>query len=194
MMSICSLAFFNGDPCVVDVTGWHRHRHHAGPRWGLRHDERRVATSTWPPPGTQTWPPVGTFSWPRTLPQGARRGRDRARGVARRRVRPCCAHRVVTMRGLHNQASATTIPMAHISRRGTPAETVGDLPAVGTKAPGFTLASTLENTTVQIVAVLGTGLVDSRQPVITADDLGVTRGDGIFDATRVLTDADGHSC
>ena len=29
--------------------------------------------------------------------------------------------------------------MAHISRRGTPAETVGDLPAVGTKAPGFTL-------------------------------------------------------
>ena len=45
----------------------------------------------------------------------------------------------------------------------------------------------------QIVAVLGTGLVDPRQPVITADDLGLTRGDGIFDATRVLTDADGHS-
>jgi len=43
------------------------------------------------------------------------------------------------MRGLHNQASATTIPMAHISRRGTPTETFGDLPAVGTKAPGFTL-------------------------------------------------------
>jgi len=30
--------------------------------------------------------------------------------------------------------------MAHISRRGTPTQTVGDLPAVGTKAPGFTLA------------------------------------------------------
>jgi thioredoxin-dependent peroxiredoxin len=29
--------------------------------------------------------------------------------------------------------------MAHITRRGTPTETVGDLPAVGTKAPGFTL-------------------------------------------------------
>jgi len=29
--------------------------------------------------------------------------------------------------------------MAHISRRGTPTETVRDLPAVGTKAPGFTL-------------------------------------------------------
>ena len=33
-MSIRSLAFFNGDPCVVDVTGWHRHRHHAGPPTG----------------------------------------------------------------------------------------------------------------------------------------------------------------
>ena len=30
--------------------------------------------------------------------------------------------------------------MAHITRRGTPTETVGDLPAIGTKAPGFTLA------------------------------------------------------
>lgn len=45
----------------------------------------------------------------------------------------------------------------------------------------------------QIVAVLGTGVVDHRQPVITADDLGLTRGDGIFDATRVITDPDGHS-
>ena len=47
--------------------------------------------------------------------------------------------------------------------------------------------------TVQIVAVLGTGVVGTQQPVITADDLGLTRGDGIFDATRVLTDADGRS-
>jgi 4-amino-4-deoxychorismate lyase len=45
----------------------------------------------------------------------------------------------------------------------------------------------------QIVAVLGTGVVDPRQPVITADDLGLTRGDGIFDATRVITGPDGHS-
>jgi len=45
----------------------------------------------------------------------------------------------------------------------------------------------------QIVAVLGTGVIDPRQPVITADDLGLTRGDGIFDATRVITDPDGHS-
>jgi thiol peroxidase len=29
--------------------------------------------------------------------------------------------------------------MGHITRRGTPTETVGDLPAVGAKAPGFTL-------------------------------------------------------
>jgi thiol peroxidase len=31
--------------------------------------------------------------------------------------------------------------MAHISRRGTPTTTVGDLPTVGSKAPGFTLAA-----------------------------------------------------
>ena len=60
-MSICSLAFFNGNPCVVEVTGWHPHRHHAGPRRALRHDERRVETSRWPPPGTHTWPQWGLF-------------------------------------------------------------------------------------------------------------------------------------
>lgn len=47
--------------------------------------------------------------------------------------------------------------------------------------------------TVQIVAVLGTGVVGTHEPVVTADDLGLTRGDGIFDATRVVTDPDGHS-
>jgi 4-amino-4-deoxychorismate lyase len=46
---------------------------------------------------------------------------------------------------------------------------------------------------VQIVAVLGKGVVAAHEPVITADDLGLTRGDGIFDATRVLTDAQGRS-
>lgn len=45
----------------------------------------------------------------------------------------------------------------------------------------------------QIVAVLGRGLVPAEQAVVTADDLGLTRGDGIFDATRVVTDADGVS-
>jgi thiol peroxidase len=38
--------------------------------------------------------------------------------------------------------------MAHISRRGTPTTTVGDLPTVGSKAPGFTLAlANLEDVT-----------------------------------------------
>ena len=46
---------------------------------------------------------------------------------------------------------------------------------------------------VQVVAVLGKGVVGTQDPVITADDLGLTRGDGIFDATRVVTDASGHS-
>jgi 4-amino-4-deoxychorismate lyase len=46
---------------------------------------------------------------------------------------------------------------------------------------------------VQIVAVLGTGVVGTLGPVVAADDLGLTRGDGIFDATRVVTYPDGHS-
>jgi thiol peroxidase len=38
--------------------------------------------------------------------------------------------------------------MAYILRRGTPTTTVGDLPAVGSKAPGFTLAlATMEDAT-----------------------------------------------
>ena len=46
----------------------------------------------------------------------------------------------------------------------------------------------------QLVAVLGIGVVDdSDRPVLCADDLGLTRGDGCFDATRVVTDPDGTS-
>jgi len=44
-----------------------------------------------------------------------------------------------------------------------------------------------------VVAVLGRGVVDPDEPVVTADDLGVTRGDGCFDSTRVITDAAGSS-
>ena len=42
-----------------------------------------------------------------------------------------------------------------------------------------------------VVAVLGRGVVDADEPVVTADDLGLTRGDGCFDSARVLTDAVG---
>ncbi len=45
--------------------------------------------------------------------------------------------------------------------------------------------------TTQLVAVVGRGVVASDQALLTADDYGVTRGDGCFDATRVLTDASG---
>ena len=46
----------------------------------------------------------------------------------------------------------------------------------------------------QLVAVLGRGVVDDPdRPVLCADDLGLTRGDGCFDATRVVTDSDGTS-
>lgn len=42
-----------------------------------------------------------------------------------------------------------------------------------------------------VVAVLGRGVVDPDEPVVTADDLGLTRGDGCFDSTRVVTDERG---
>ena len=44
-----------------------------------------------------------------------------------------------------------------------------------------------------LVAVMGTGIVAADDPVLTADDLGLTRGDGVFDATRVVTADDGTS-
>jgi 4-amino-4-deoxychorismate lyase len=42
-----------------------------------------------------------------------------------------------------------------------------------------------------VVAVLGRGVVDADEPVVTADDLGLTRGDGCFDSARVITDPAG---
>jgi 4-amino-4-deoxychorismate lyase len=47
--------------------------------------------------------------------------------------------------------------------------------------------------TVSLLAVLGAGLVDPDTPVLRADDLGLTRGDGCFEGCRVVTDAAGRS-
>ena len=44
-----------------------------------------------------------------------------------------------------------------------------------------------------LVAVLGRGVVDADAPVVTADDLGLTRGDGCFDSARVVTGAAGSA-
>ena len=44
-----------------------------------------------------------------------------------------------------------------------------------------------------VVAVLGRGVVDADSRVVTADDLGLTRGDGCFDSARVVTDARGRA-
>lgn len=44
-----------------------------------------------------------------------------------------------------------------------------------------------------VVAVLGRGVVDPDEPVVTADDLGLTRGDGCFDSLRVFTDESGRA-
>ncbi|QGF23181.1 aminodeoxychorismate lyase [Raineyella fluvialis] len=42
--------------------------------------------------------------------------------------------------------------------------------------------------TAQLVAVLGRGVVDPDEPVLYADDAGLTRGDGVFDTCRVVHD------
>ena len=53
-------------------------------------------------------------------------------------------------------------------------------------------AAVAESEMRELVAVLGYGVLDDPdRPVLCADDLGLTRGDGCFDATRVVTDADG---
>jgi 4-amino-4-deoxychorismate lyase len=44
-----------------------------------------------------------------------------------------------------------------------------------------------------LVAVLGRGVVDGAEAVVHVDDLGLTRGDGCFDATRVEVAADGRT-
>ncbi len=44
-----------------------------------------------------------------------------------------------------------------------------------------------------LVAVRDRGLVDASVPVVRADDLGLTRGDGCFETCRLLTDGDGTS-
>lgn len=43
----------------------------------------------------------------------------------------------------------------------------------------------------QIAAVMGRGVVPGDTPIVSADDLGLVRGDGCFDATRVTRGSDG---
>lgn len=49
----------------------------------------------------------------------------------------------------------------------------------------------MNSTPAQLLAVLGSGLVPADHAVLLADDLGVTRGDGCFDAMRVTRDGRG---
>lgn len=43
----------------------------------------------------------------------------------------------------------------------------------------------------QLLAVLGRGILPADTPLLVADDLGVTRGDGCFDALRITNDSRG---
>lgn len=43
----------------------------------------------------------------------------------------------------------------------------------------------------EVLAVLGKGVIDPTTPVVRADDAGLTRGDGCFEGIRVVRDADG---
>lgn len=43
----------------------------------------------------------------------------------------------------------------------------------------------MSNDSKQLVAVMGRGIVPTDTPLVVADDLGLTRGDGCFDAVRV---------
>ena len=63
-----------------------------------------------------------------------------------------------------------------LSQRTAPAAAPGRWEPVGVRAPAH------------VVAVLGRGVVDPNEPVVTADDLGLTRGDGCFDSVRVVAD------
>lgn len=44
-----------------------------------------------------------------------------------------------------------------------------------------------------VVGVVGRGIVDADDAVVTVDDLGFSRGDGCFDSLRVVTGDDGRS-
>src|SRR6266516_4457645 len=67
MMSIRSLADFNGSSLGGDSDWLTPPPSPPRPQTPGRHGERGIGTSNWPPAETFTWPHTGTFSWPRTL-------------------------------------------------------------------------------------------------------------------------------
>ncbi|MCT2990768.1 aminodeoxychorismate lyase [Propionibacterium freudenreichii] len=49
----------------------------------------------------------------------------------------------------------------------------------------------MKQTSTMIISVLGTGVVDSNAPIAMADDLALTRGEGVFDSTVVYRQVTG---
>src|SRR5512133_2445288 len=66
MMSIRSLADFNGSSLGGDSDWLTPPPSPPRPQTPGRHDEQGMGTSNWPPAETFTWPHTGTFSWPWT--------------------------------------------------------------------------------------------------------------------------------
>src|SRR5215213_7202857 len=121
MMSIRSLADFNGAPLGGAVTGWHRHRHRPGPtlrvdttkeRWGLLPGHQRGPT-----PGHQRGLSHG-HGHGRHMPSaaGARPGADEERDLeatgsraARDRLIPPAARAEYVGHGLLSRAGASEL-------------------------------------------------------------------------------------
>src|SRR6266516_6547607 len=89
MMSIRSLADFNGSSLGGDSDWLTRPPSPPRPQTPGRHGERGIGTSNWPPAETFTWPHTGTFSWPRT-------GENRLQPVTGSGTRPAQAQLSVT--------------------------------------------------------------------------------------------------
>src|ERR1700746_3123433 len=66
MMSIRSLADFNGSSLGGDSDWLTPTPSPPRPHKPGRHGEQEAGTFTWPPARTSTWPLARTFSWPRT--------------------------------------------------------------------------------------------------------------------------------
>src|SRR5580704_4238641 len=107
MMSIRSLADFNGSSLGGDSDWLIPPPSPPRPQTPGRHGERGMGTFNWPPARTSTWPLPRTFSWPRTnvgLLVKAVLKRLGATPV------PAIAHEALALVRLHTGRSSPSVP------------------------------------------------------------------------------------